>query len=291
MTVSRTLPEIEIPSEAAGVLVEASAASGGTATVERSILANDDGCADFLATPAWREIKQHLWEMYRRHDYVILRGAPVTEDGVSLLLTSLALSTRFRTYRSDQIVKKFRMSPWTEDLSHSTREGDFHTDLNTEPEPPAVTAIQCLEADPGAPRYGVNRVARVPDLLRELESRGRADLLRFLHEEEVAMANGARQCWTGTIVTGDRVRYHPVTLRDARQTSRVASSIDEVIRGVHEAAMTVSIPFDLRPGDVLFTSNRRALHYRGECSVEFTKFPTDYRSRAIFVLHQRCEPE
>ena len=59
---------------------------------------------------------------------------------------------------------------------------------------------------------------------------------------------------------------------------------------LEEAALAVSRPFDLGPGDVLFVSNRRALHYRGECSVRFTRFPVEYQARAIFVLHQLDEP-
>ena len=105
------------------------------------------------------------------------------------------------------------------------------------------------------------------------------------------MVNGRRQRWQGSVVDRGWVRYHPATLRDAEQSSEVAAVLEEVIEEVHKAALAVSMPFDLRPGDVLLTSNRRALHYRGECSVEFTRFPTEYRSRSIFVLHQPHEPE
>lgn len=291
MTHGATLPEVNATPEVAALLAEACDASGGTAALEARVREERLDDLDLRASRPWRELSEEVREAYRAHDHVVLRGLPVTEDGASLLMAALAASSHFRSYRAGQIVKRFRMSPWTADLSHTTKEGDFHTDLNTEPEPPAVTVIQCQEADPGAPRYGVNRVARLEDLLRRLEEQKADQVLGFLQDTQVAMVNGSAQRWRGSIVEEGRIRYHPVTLRDAEQSSEVAAVLDEVLTEVHEAALAVSVPFDLRPGDVLLTSNRRALHYRGECSVAFTRYPTEYRSRSIFVLHQPHEPE
>jgi alpha-ketoglutarate-dependent taurine dioxygenase len=263
---------------------------GGIERLEEQVRRVDFDGLDLLDRPAWRRFADEIRELYRERDHVIVRGLPVTEDGASALVAALAMGRRFRTYRGDQVVKKFRMSPWTEDLSHTTKEGDFHTDINTAPQPPALTAIQCLDPDPGAPDYGQNRVARLGDLLAYLESEGDVERVRFLRRTPVTMSNARGQAWSGTIVDDGSLRYHPATLRAATQTPDVAAELEAVIGAVHEAALAVSRPFDLGPGDVLFVSNRRALHYRGECSVRFTRFPTEYQARAIFVLHQLDEP-
>jgi hypothetical protein len=45
------------------------------------------------------------------------------------------------------------------------------------------------------------------------------------------------------------------------------------------------VPFHTGPGDAVLVSNRTALHYRGACSVRFTKFPNEFDARSVLVLH------
>jgi hypothetical protein len=184
------------------------------------------------------------------------------------------------------------MSPWTKDLSHTTREGDFHTDLNTEVEPPTTTGIQCLTPDPGVPHFGANRVARTSDLIAYLKANECLDTLRFLVATEVTMVNDrSRGAWTGKIVEDSRIRFHPATLRAAAvRSGQDLTELDEHLAAVHRASLAVSLPFFLEAGDLFFVSNHRALHYRGECSVSFVDFPLEFRARSIHVLHQMSEP-
>jgi hypothetical protein len=183
------------------------------------------------------------------------------------------------------------MSPWTTELSHTTREGEFHTDLNTESSPPAITAMQCLDPDPGAPRYGLSRVVRLTDLLTYLEECDDSETLRFLTRETVTMANDrSRSSWSGRAVEGGIIRYHPETLRAAaRRSGHLAPELEDRMAGVARAALAVSEPFNLERGDVLLLSNYRTLHYRGECSVVFEKYPTEFISRSVFILHTSQE--
>lgn len=261
--------------------------------MEREVCETGSVAFPFFASDVWETFCQSTLQLWRERDHVIVRGLPALAEGASLLLASLCLAGRFKTFRNGQIVKTFRMSPWTTDLSHTTREGDFHTDINTDPEPPAVTAIQCLTPDPGSPQYGVNRVARSVDLLAYLEANGSQDLLRFLRETPVTMVNDRSQdAWTGQIVQGDRIRFHPDTVRAAMRRFEIqAPELEEHLAAIHAAALAVSTPFGLDAGDVLFVSNHRALHYRGECSVAFINFPLEFRSRAIHVLHKMSEPQ
>lgn len=291
-------PEIRADATLADAVRAACEANGGLESLEEAGRIGRFDDLDLLRQPGWLAFVEEIREIYRWNDHVVVRGLPVTEDGASLLVASLSMSWRFRTYRGNQIVKKFSMSPWTRDLSHTTREGDFHTDLNTAPEPPVLTAIQCLVSDPGAPEYGQNRVARLEDLLARLEEQNRGDVSRFLRQTPVTMTNGSGQDWSGTIVADGTgaparippLRYHPATLRAASQSAEAAAALEKVIAAVHEAALAISVPFDLRSGDLLLVSNHRALHYRGECSVSFRRFPTEYDARQIFVLHQMGEP-
>lgn len=98
--------------------------------------------------------------------------------------------------------------------------------------------------------------------------------------------------WSGTIIEGERIRFHPETLRTASQRlQQDDSEMEARLLAVHRAALAVSDPFWLDAGDVLLVSNHRALHYRGECSVVFTNFPLEFLSRSIHVLHKLDEPK
>jgi hypothetical protein len=293
------LPEVAAAPEVCNEIEAVCQGGRGEAALDRleaEVRAEEIGTYPFLWGAPWRAFADELLREWKTSDYVIVRGLPVCAEGADLLLAALWSSSRFRTYRDGKIVKTFRMSPWTTDLSHTLREGTFHTDLNTEPEPPAVTAIQCKTPDPGAPRYAVNRVARIGDVLVHLEAAGEKDALCFLRATQATMVNDhSHDAWTGKIVEDGRVRFHPETLRAAvrRAGSGLTICSDELecrLDAVHSAAMAVSTPFWLDAGDTLFVSNHRALHYRGECSVSFVKFPLEFVSRSIHVLHQMDEP-
>jgi alpha-ketoglutarate-dependent taurine dioxygenase len=125
------------------------------------------------------------------------------------------------------------------------------------------------------------------DLLTFLEESGDAETLDFLTRETVTMVNDRSQAsWSGLVVEGGVVRYHPETLRAAaRRDGPQEPVLEDQIAGVARAALAVSEPFILDRGDVLLLSNRRTLHYRGECSVVFKNYPTDFISRSVFILH------
>lgn len=240
-----------------------------------------------LTAREWASFSCEARRAFAARDHLVIKGLPVSAHGATLLLAARSVGSKFRTYRGGQIIKHFKMSPWTTELSHTTREGEFHTDLNTEPDPPAITAMQCLDPDPGAPDYGVSRIARVADLLAFLEESRDAEALDFLTRETVTMLNDRSQAsWSGLVVEGGVVRYHPETLRAAAlRSGRQEPGLEERIAGVTRAALAVSEPFILDRGDVLLLSNRRTLHYRGECSVLFKSYPTDFASRSVFILH------
>jgi hypothetical protein len=241
-------------------------------------------------TADWKDFCTKVRETFAANDYLIIKGFPVNNSGATLLIAALSIAANFRTYRNGQIIKHFRMSPWTKELSHTTREGEFHTDLNTEKRPPAVTAMQCFDPDPGAPKYGVNSVARLADLLLFIKENEDTELLEFLTKRTVTMLNDhSDSSWSGKIVEDDMIRYHPETLRAAVRRFSPNSDFEEKIMQVTKVAKAVSVPFILDRGDVLLLSNYRTLHYRGECSVVFSDFPLTFNSRSIFILHANDE--
>ena len=241
----------------------------------------------------WRCFRAEVRRVFADNDYAVLRGFPPVQDGAALLVAASTIGEALRTYRSDKVIKHFKMSPWTTELSHTTRGGEFHTDLNTEPHPPAITAIQCLAPDPGSPRYGVTRIARLRHLLDFVDREHDVRTGCFLRQDTVAMLNDRSSVrWTGRMVEAGTIRYHPDTIRAAeRRSSRSLQAVEQGIAGVERAAMSVATSFVLQCGDILLLSNRRTLHSRGPCSVVFRDFPTDFDSRRVAVLHAVRERE
>jgi hypothetical protein len=244
--------------------------------------------APLHANERWKGFCEVVSLAIRNCGYIVVRGLRA-DEGRSLLIVSTALGATFDTYGHQRIVKRFRMSPWTNELSHTTRAGDFHTDGNVSDYPPSGTAIQCEEEDPGAPEFGEQRVAYLPDLLQRLASgdSGDAAAFAYLTESVTTMAHErSPKLWRGILVQNKTIRYHPHSLRIAsNRLDAQPIALEAVISTIHRAATDVSIPFHTHPGDTVLVSNRTALHYRGPCSVRFARFPTEFDSRSVLVLH------
>ena len=238
----------------------------------------------------WPALCDSVIAEVRRHGYVVIRGLEV-DEGRSLLIVGSTLGADFDTYGPRHVVKRFRMSPWTTELSHTTRAGEFHTDGNVSEVPPLATVMQCEREDPGAPAFAEQRVAHLPDLLERLRSgdRDENDAVALLTDVDSRMAHErSSRTWRGRLVQHGMIRYHPQSLRvAARRLNESSSKLDSAITAIARAAHDVSLPFHTGIGDTVLISNRTALHYRGECSVRFTEFPTEFESRSVLVLHLR----
>lgn len=281
------LPEVEIDQRLKAV-VGRLASRFGTVDEAETLALQSDIAAPLRTDAAWLAFCGAVTSLIDRRGYVVVRGLQ-PDDGRSLLILATVFRGSFDTYKPGKIVKRFRMSPWTTELSHTTRAGDFHTDGNVSAHPPFGTAMQCEREDPGAPEYAEQRVAFLPELLARLRSGEQSDAaaLRFLTDEEVAMTHErADAVWRGRLVQNGSIRYHPYTLRMAdTRLDRRRPDLESLIATIHRAAMEVSVPFHTAPGDTVLVSNRSALHYRGACSVRFTRFPAEFESRSLYVLH------
>jgi hypothetical protein len=237
----------------------------------------------------WQTFQTAVTDTLESRGYAVVRRLDV-DEGRSLLIAAATVGAAFATYGPGHVVKRFRMSPWATELSHTLRAGDFHTDGNVSDDPPTATAIQCENEDPGGSEYAEQRVAYLPDLLaylKEADSNG-GTALAFLTGTDSAMGHAESvKLWRGRLVQAGVIRYHPFSLRVA--AGRLGHSVGElepILDVIHRGAMAVSISFHSNAGDLLLVSNQKALHYRGECSVRFTKFPTEYISRSMLVAHR-----
>ena len=284
-------PFLIAPPRVAAAVAEACAVRDPVSYLEEMVLSGLIETLPLFLTEHWLRFRTEVCQIFEENDYAAIRGFPSEQDGAALLLAALTIGESLRIYRDGKVSKHFKMSPWTTELSHTTRAGEFHTDLNTESNPPAITAIQCLEPDPGIPQYGITRVARLTHLLNFVRLDDDKSTQRFLLEDTVTMLNDrSSSSWTGRVVEAGAIRYHPETIRAAGHRSADSlRDLEQGIAGVERAAMSVSQPFGLERGDILLISNHRTLHCRGECSVVFQDFPTDFDSRRVSVLHAARE--
>jgi len=243
--------------------------------------------ADTLAT-----LRERVLERWRAQEHVVLRNVPASDDGSTGLVLAMSVFAALKPYRGQQIVKHFRMSPWTTALSHTLASGFFHTDINTADIPPAATIIQCLEPDPGAPDYGQIRVTTMKALLEALRAGRQTSALRLLEQDSVTMVNETSPAgWRGRLIDDDTIRFHPESLIAAqRRHGTNPADLDECLNVIHETAISISAPIHLDPGELVMISNRRALHQRGPCTVRFREYPSDFDARKVAVLHTLGEP-
>jgi hypothetical protein len=272
-------------------LLEATAKAQSIESLEQRFLDPASPRPDFTSEPEWRDFVDQVSNAWKERHHLVVRNIP-TDNGASSLLAALSLHARFKPYRGQKIVKHFKMSPWTEELSQTIKEGHFHTDLNTAPMPPAATVIHCIKPDPD-PEMGVSRIVLLTDLLNHLEEVGATETLSFLTESQVDMVDERRHgSWSGLIVENDAIRFHPETLRAAaRRLNSLPEDLEDHLACIRESALAVSEPIYLASGDAIFVSNKRALHYRGACTAQFTLFPREFLSREIYVLHLQDEPQ
>ncbi len=281
------LPEIGLdPSLKAEI--DSLAVTFATVDAAEAVALRSDIGAPLKTSRRWLTFCDIARSTIEQRGYIVIRGL-TPDEGRSLLILGSAFGGPFDTYKPGRIVKRFRMSPWTTELSHTTRTGDFHTDGNVSETPPIWTAIQCECEDPGAPEYAEQRVAFLPQVLARLASGNPADgeALTLLTEEVVALAHERNTAtWRGLLVQNGTIRYHPHSLRVADSRLRVGRpNLDSIIATIHRASVDVSLPFHTRPGDTVLVSNLTALHFRGACSVRFTRFPSEFESRSLYVLH------
>lgn len=285
----RALPEVTID-PLLNVRIDAVASTFASVEEAEATALAGDIAVDLVDDERWVEFCRLVSASIRDRGYIVVRGLRA-DEGRSLLIASRALGTAFATYGADRIVKRFRMSPWADGLSHTLKAGDFHTDGNVSRNPPGGTAMQCEVEDPGAPEYAVQRVAYLPDVLERLASGSPEEVaaFEFLTNSEAAMASEtAPGVWRGRLVQDGTIRYHPQSLRVAtKRLKEQAPDVEPVIAAVHRVSMDVSVPFHTRPGDTVLVSNTFALHYRGECSVRFKKFPREFEARSLLVLHMK----
>lgn len=283
----RALPEIQIDPPLKRAI---DAVAGTFATIEEAetLALSADIAAPLRNDRQWLAFCDVVASTISLRGYVVVRGLNA-DEGRSLLILGSVFRAPFDTYKPGKIVKRFRMTPWTTELSHTIRAGDFHTDGNVSTMPAVGTAMQCEHEDPGAPEYAEQRVAFLPDLLVRLGDGQDEDTeaLSFLTEEHVSLAHErAESVWCGRLVQNGTIRYHPHSLRIADVRLGLARrNLASIIAAIHRAAVDVSVPFHTAPGDTVLVSNRTALHYRGACSVRFTRFPSEFESRSLFVLH------
>lgn len=283
-----SLPEIHVDAGLKASMAAVSAKFDSIAAAEK-VASGESITASLQHNELWLRFSGNVRSTIEKRGYVVVRGLDA-DDGRSLLIVSTAFGAPFASYGLRRIVRRFRMSPWTTELSHTTKGGDFHTDGNVAQVPPTGTAIQCEHPDPGAPEYAEQRVAYLPDLLARLGAGTATDrsALHFLTLTDAVMTHERKhEVWKGRLVDQDTIRYHPESLRTAvrRGYYSEATDVEPFIAAIHRAAMESSVPFQTLPGDTVLVLNKKALHYRGPCSVRFTRFPTEFESRSVLMLH------
>ncbi|MCY4543282.1 MAG: hypothetical protein OXB95_12970 [Rhodobacteraceae bacterium] len=280
-----------VPPSVVNAVAKICDSKGALTRLEGLVVSHQLEALPLFQTVGWARFRDNVRHDYESHDFVAIRGFSAEQGGAALLVALRTIGESLRTFRGGKVVKHFKMSPWTRELSHTLRAGEFHTDHSTQICPPAVTGIQCLEPDPGTPKSGLLWIARLSDLLEHFETADCKGAGRFLMDEETTMlSDRSSSSWTGNLVSNGTIRYHPETIRAAaRRSGNSCKDIDKHISAIENAALERAIPLALNRGDLALISNHRALHRRGKSSVVFKNYPTEFESRRVAVAHATKE--
>src|SRR4051794_7810311 len=113
------LPEIEVGRGLKAAVGGLAASFGSIDDAERLALQSDIA-EPLRADSAWRMFCDAGTSFIDQRGYIVVRGLE-PDDGRSLLILGTVFRGSFDTYKPGKIVKRFRMSPWTTELSHTTR--------------------------------------------------------------------------------------------------------------------------------------------------------------------------
>ena len=129
-------PFLTVSPQLVAAVAEACAVRDPVGHLEKLVVSGQIESLPLFLSEKWRHFRAEARQVFERNDCVVLQGFPTANDGSALLIAALTIGDSLRTYRDGKVIKQFKMSPWTTELSHTTRAGEFHTDLNVEPSPP-----------------------------------------------------------------------------------------------------------------------------------------------------------
>jgi len=226
--------------------------------------------------------------------YLILRGLKQSSDVRDILAIGHVLGTVFNdlTQQTTTIVEA---SPELGSTLQGNQLGPLllHTDFAMLQQPPHVTVIQCLNADPGGENYGVNGVVVAQHIVsRYFDSPA---VQRFFEiplpfggqtpagEAQVATHPILSHPMVGNLTA---VRFHPSRIHHGARVLGRSLTKDEsrVLREFQALAYRMRLTLRLQPDDFLLLNNRAVLHDRTECSLFLSESGArSRRARILFV--------
>jgi hypothetical protein len=227
------------------------------------------------SSSALQKVRELVTSCLDEGGYALLSGLPADDRPAWALALGEALGVVLddvEAQPSALLVSEVR--PGAQLQGSQLRELDLHTDYSMWAEPPRLTLLRNIAADP-TPGLGLNGVVDTARLLFRHEGTEDCDLWCSSQLPFAATAQSGKERihWSPILQevdsrAGVRVRFHISRIRRGFKLAGVQPSREQAtaIATFLAAARDIEEQVSLSLGDVLFIDNHACLHSRGRCS-------------------------
>lgn len=195
-------------------------------------------------------------------------------------LTTLSNNKLFFSERLGSVVHRFKVLPYSHNLSEQASCGGYHTDFMFQPKPPEFIALLCIKPDPKHPFYGRNQVVHYDAFVEKIQSvyglserdlleiKAKYDFSNYLAETPIIQKYDNRNIF----------KLHTSLMSESLIQSIPFKNIIETV------CSDIAQDIVLDSGDLLIVSNHIALHRRSECSLSFSSDGKTFKSREMVTI-------
>jgi len=222
-------------------------------------------------------------ELKTKKDYLILRKFGKNLSTLVSLVYFLSRGKIFHIPRlNNAFIAIFEMKNSNE-LSHTLKDGFFHTDYSTHPYTPDYLTLNIVRRDPMYPFYSRNSIVLLNDIIDFLKLYNR-DLLKYLTSTDVPIKVNDKIVYQKIINLEDNViRFHEKLIKDALIITNRENEvyyIDEFVT----ICTSLMKDFVLDEGDLAIISNKTVLHKRGPATVKFDNIEKKFIGRKVYSI-------
>jgi len=222
-------------------------------------------------------------ELSTKKDYLIVRKFGKNLAALVSLVYFLSKGKMFNIPRlNDAFIAIFEMKNSNE-LSHTLKDGFFHTDYSTHPYTPDYLTLNVVRRDPMYPFYSRNSIVLLDDILNFLRLYNN-DLLKYLTSSSVPVKVNEKIIYQKIIsLENNIIRFHEKLIKEAL----VLTNREEEIYYIDEFVTICTHlmkDFVLDEGDLAIISNKTVLHKRGPAAVKFDNKEKKFIGRKVYSI-------
>jgi len=222
-------------------------------------------------------------ELKIKKDYLIIRKFGKNLSALVSLVYFLSMGKIFYLPRlNNAFIAIFEMKNSNE-LSHTLKDGFFHTDYSTHPNTPDYLTLNIINRDPMYPFYSRNSIVLLDDILDFLKLYNK-NLLEYLTLTDIPVKVNNKIVYQKIIdLENNVIRFHEKLIKDALVITNRQNEIFYIDEFVTICTFLMK-DFVLDEGDLAIISNKTVLHKRGPATIKFDNKEKKFIGRKVYSI-------